>query len=67
MRGPFQETRRIPHALQSLPPNPSGDKWKVVLIPNNGDEVSCPPGKTISAAMKNAEALLDSQFPGHTL
>lgn len=70
MRGPIQESRRIPHALIEVPGTPMAHKgWVVELRPINGDveAVRCPQGRTIADAVDNADAFIAKNFPGSTL
>lgn len=67
MRGPYQETRRIPHQLREVPPNPEGLKWQVELLPHGDEPIKCKPGKCFTTAFENAGEVLRSRFPGATL
>ena len=67
MRGPYQETRRIPHSLKELPQNPQGLKWQITLTPHQGQDVVCPAGKSLLEAFEKAGEVLRTQFPGSTL
>lgn len=67
MRGPYQESRRIPHSLKELPQNPSGLKWQVTLHPHDHDPINCVAGRTIDEAIGNANATIAVRYPGATL
>lgn len=67
MRGPYQESHRIPHALTELPPNPNGLKWQVTLTPHEQAPVVCEGGRTMTEALDIAERTIQAKFPGGTL
>lgn len=67
MRGPYQETHRVPHTLKELANNPQGLKWQVTLTPHLGEPVVCPAGKSMTEAFEKAGEVLRTQFPGGTL
>lgn len=69
MRGPIQETRRIPHSYRQIADSPSHrGGWRVDLHPIEGEEeIRCAVGDTVAAAIRNAEAYIAKNFPGRHL
>lgn len=68
MRGPYQEARRIPHAIREQATTAvARGGWVVELLPHDEEPILLPAKPTYSEALAAADAWIKINRPGHTL